>query len=180
MLDLYTGSSTDALFVNGTNTTYNFTVLGAQTRCLDYLAPGVAEQYKDCLVAERYSLTTFMVDYTNIYEDYGNKTLPLQTSICIFYMSCSVTHLISAPSPGKRRALTEQPKHKTREQWGFGMTRTGETPAPGLGPMGINDPDTAAAVWQHFHTVVRDAVPTYLATYLEVKGLKPVAPVTSA
>jgi hypothetical protein len=153
---------------------------------LDYLAVGIPERYKGCLAYERYTLSELLVDY-DLFSLEANTTLPIQTSVCIFYMTCSITFEvqppspIEAPSPGTKRSLTQTPaRHKTREEWGFGMTRTGETPAPGLGPMGINDPDTAAAVWQHFHTLVRDAVPTYLATYLEVKGLKPVAPVTSA
>jgi hypothetical protein len=125
ILEIYVASSTRPIYINGTNTTYNFTALSAHTACETYLMPEFVTTHRPCLGISRVALASSMVNYTEIGNNvFGNSTLPFQLSVCLFRFTCGVSSEdgsadVNEGAKKRTRMLDEAPVYKSAEEWGF-------------------------------------------------------------
>lgn len=166
VLDIFAGSTIEALFQAPTPPYYNFTVLGAQSRCKDYFLPDFLAAHKDCLMLERYMISSDVINYDQFSDyDYGNESFPFQTSICLLSFSCSIPTEAVEEEITRKRDLAIP--FRTREQWGFRATGNPLESPPSSGPLGIRHPALQNLFWSNTRAVIEREAPTRLPPLLK-------------
>lgn len=171
LVDFFVGSSTDAIFKNPQNLTYNFTVLGARSRCEEYVTDAFREQYGECLHFEEHLLANEMI---SDYNDWGsggycNASFPCQLRVCFTSFSCNTFGNPSSSSASasaaaavvRARVANGTAVYGTAQSFGFNPVAGSPTPATPNGPLNLRDPLLRSLFWSDMRDLIVDALPAY-------------------